>query len=81
MGETLSVQLAIRANAGEKTCAISHMKREGTYMLEKQPHLFDPARLPQVVAHSQRCKALPAFVEAAYSVAEALATAWRPEVL
>ena len=51
-----------------------------TYMVEKLPKHFDDARFPQLEAHRKRCEGLPVFSLAAYSVSEALATGWRPEV-
>jgi len=50
-----------------------------TYVAEKLPELYDPARVPGLEAHRKKCESLPEFSAAAYSEAEALATGWRPE--
>ena len=51
-----------------------------TFVVEKLPQLFDAGQLSRLDAHRRRCEALPPFSAAAYSVSEALATGWRPEV-
>ena len=50
-----------------------------SYLAEKQPQLFEPARFRALEEHRETCEALPIFLAVAYSRSEALATGWRPE--
>jgi glutathione S-transferase len=50
-----------------------------TFVVEKQPKLYNAERFPRLEAHRQRCEGSPLFSATAYSEAEALATGWRPE--
>ncbi len=50
-----------------------------TYVLEKLPQLYDPAKFPRLEAQRRKCEALAPFAAAPYSTAEARATGWRPE--
>ncbi len=50
-----------------------------TYVREKLPQLYGPGDFPRLEGHRQKCEALAPFAEAPYSIAESLATGWRPE--
>lgn len=50
-----------------------------TYVLEKLPQLYGPGNFPRLEARRRKCEALAPFAEAPYSIAESLATGWRPE--
>jgi glutathione S-transferase len=52
-----------------------------TYVREKLPQIYGPGAFPRLEAHRQNCEALAPFAEAPYSIAESLATGWRPENL
>ncbi|MHA1152750.1 MAG: glutathione S-transferase family protein [Alphaproteobacteria bacterium] len=51
-----------------------------TYVLEKLPHLYGPGDFPRLEAHRRKCEALAPFAQSPYSIAESLATGWRPEI-
>lgn len=50
-----------------------------TYLAEKAPALYEPARRPGLEAHRRRAESLPCFAAARYSAAEAAASGWRPD--
>jgi glutathione S-transferase len=50
-----------------------------TYAAEKLPSRYSAADFARLEAHRRKCEALAPFAEAPYSVAESLATGWRPE--
>ncbi len=50
-----------------------------TYVLEKLPQLYGPGDFPRLEARRRKCEALAPFAQSPYSIAESLATGWRPE--
>jgi glutathione S-transferase len=50
-----------------------------TYVVKKLPQLYSAADFPGLESHRRKCEALAPFAQAPYSVAESLATGWRPE--